>query len=96
MTKDEQTSLTNQIRPILRSAGVRKAALFGSLARGDAREGSDLDLLVELPQGKSLLDLVALKQQLEAAVGRTVDLAEFGTLKRAVQERASQELQPIL
>lgn len=96
MTKDEQTSLTNQIRPILQVAGVRKAALFGSVARGEAREGSDLDLLVELPKGKSLLDLVALKQRLEAVVGRPVDLAEFGTLKRAVQERASRELQPVL
>jgi predicted nucleotidyltransferase len=48
--------------------------VFGSFARGDNRDGSDLDLLVELETGRSLLDLIAIKQDLEDLLGVRVDV----------------------
>lgn len=56
-------------------AGVKRAAIFGSFARGDATEESDIDLLIEFKgKEKSLLDLAALKIKLEESLGRNVDL----------------------
>ena len=66
------------IRPdILRVAaqhGARNVQLFGSAARGEDRPGSDLDLLVDMESGRSLLDLVALGQDLEELLHRKVDV----------------------
>lgn len=54
--------------------GASRARVFGSTARGEDREGSDLDLLVDLPAGTSLLTLVALQQDLADTLGVPVDL----------------------
>jgi predicted nucleotidyltransferase len=83
--------LAAKIRPILDEHGVQRAALYGSVVRGEASEGSDVDLLVELPEEKSLLDLVALKRDLEQAVGREVDVAEYGSLHPLVQDTVDRE-----
>lgn len=48
--------------------------MFGSFARGEEREDSDLDVLVDLEPGLDLLDIVAIKQDLEALLGRRVDV----------------------
>jgi len=53
--------------------GARDVRVFGSLARGEGHEGSDLDLLVTLEEGRSLWDLVGLKQDLEDLLHRPVD-----------------------
>ena len=57
---------------IIRTAaqyGALNARLFGSFARGTATESSDVDILVEMEPGRSLLDLVAIKQDLEDLLG---------------------------
>lgn len=54
--------------------GARAVRVFGSVARGEARDDSDIDLLVDLEPGRSLLDLIAIKQDLEDALGRSVDV----------------------
>ena len=54
--------------------GARNVRLFGSAARGEDRPGSDLDLLVDMESGRSLLDLVALGQNLEELLHRKVDV----------------------
>jgi len=63
-----------QILAILQAHGVLHASLFGSYARGEQHTQSDIDLVVDLPKGKSLLDLSALGLALEDARGRPVDL----------------------
>lgn len=55
--------------------GARNVRVFGSAARGDAGPTSDLDLLVEMEAGRSLLDFVGLWQELEDLLGLNVDLA---------------------
>jgi hypothetical protein len=62
------------IIPILRSNGVSRSFVFGSYARNEANEGSDLDILLSFYDRKSLLDLVALQLALEDKLGIKVDI----------------------
>ncbi len=73
-------SLTNKVLPVLKEAGVTKSSLFGSYVRGDYRKDSDVDILVELPKGNSLLDLVRLEKKLENALGKKVDLLTYNSV----------------
>ena len=59
---------------ILKKHGVKKIEIFGSYARGEAREGSDLDVVVEFEERKSLLELVGIEQELEEQLGIKIDL----------------------
>ncbi len=82
---------------ILREHGVRHASLFGSFARGEQRVESDIDLLVDLPEGVSLLDLSRLGLALEDALGRSVDLVtSFESLHPVIQERVRREQEILL
>lgn len=73
--------------------GARNVRIFGSVARREARPNSDVDFLVELDQGRSLLDLSGLILDLQAALGCEVDVVEITTPSRAasriVQEAVS-------
>jgi predicted nucleotidyltransferase len=84
-----------QIIPLLKRFGVKRASLFGSLARGEDREDSDIDILVEFEAGKSLLDLAGLKIELEELLGRRVDLLTFNSLHPLLKDKILKE-QPIL
>lgn len=58
-----------------------RVRLFGSAARGDDRPDSDIDLLVDFDEDSSLFDLVRLARELEALLGRAVDVVSAGGLK---------------
>jgi uncharacterized protein len=75
--------------------GAGNVRVFGSLARGEGREGSDLDLLVTLGEGRSLLDLVGLKQDLEDLVHRPVDVVTERALSPYLRERVLSEAVPL-
>lgn len=63
--------------------GARRVRVFGSIARGDATDSSDVDVLVEFEPGRSLLDQVHLVDDLQELLGRPVDVvAEGGLLPR--------------
>jgi uncharacterized protein len=62
------------INRIAAAHGARNVRLFGSDRRGESSASSDLDLLVDMSEGRSLLDLVALGDDLEEALGRAVDV----------------------
>ena len=80
------------ISAMLVESGVKRAAFFGSFARGEATEDSDIDLLIEFKgKKKSLLDLVALKMELEEALGRHVDLITYNSLHPLLRERILSE-----
>jgi hypothetical protein len=71
--------------------GARNVRLIGSVARGDARADSDLDLLVELERGRSLLDHAALMIELETLLGCKVDVATEQGLRPRVRDRVLAE-----
>lgn len=75
--------------------GAGNVRVFGSLARGEGGEDSDLDLLVTLGEGRSLLDLVGLKQDLEDLVDRPVDVVTEQALSPYLRERVLSEAIPL-
>ena len=75
--------------------GASKVRIFGSVARGEARPDSDVDFLVELEPGRSLLDRVALIQDLEDLLGTKVDVATDKGLRERVRERILNEAVPL-
>jgi hypothetical protein len=79
------------IRSLARAHGACSVALFGSAARGEERPGSDLDFIVELEPGRSLLDLIALADDLEAALGRKVEAITPAGLKPRVLSQARRD-----
>ncbi len=92
----EPKIVAEKVVPALKRHGVVHASLFGSFARGDQNEDSDVDLLVAFELGRSLLDLVALKLDLEQALGRAVDVVTRNALDPGVRDRVLQEGVPIL
>jgi predicted nucleotidyltransferase len=77
------------------SRGARNVRVFGSAARGDAGANSDVDLLVEMEPGRSLLDLVGLWQDLESLLGTHVDVLSDGGVSPHLRERIYAEAVPL-
>jgi predicted nucleotidyltransferase len=78
---------TPRLINILRNHQVTRAAVFGSYARGEADENSDLDLLVELPANNSLFDLINLKFKLEDELQKKVDLITFASINKQIKDQ---------
>ncbi len=76
-----------QVLRIAQARGVRNVRVFGSFARGEQRAASDIDLLVEMPEGSSLFDLARLKVELEEALGRKVDVVPDDSIKPVLRDR---------
>lgn len=72
---------TSKIIPILKKYGVSRASLFGSVVRGDTHKNSDVDILVELPEDKSLFYMMDIQFELEDVLKKKVDLVEFNYIK---------------
>ncbi len=64
----------------LKKEGVIKAALFGSIARGEQSQDSDIDIIVQFEEGKSLLDLAGLKVKLEEIFKKKVDVITYNSI----------------
>lgn len=79
------------IRTLAKAHGARSIELFGSAARGEDRPGSDLDFLVELDPGRSLLDLIGLAEDLQDALGRKVETVTAAGLKPRVLKEARRD-----
>lgn len=75
--------------------GARDVRVFGSLARGEADEDSDIDLMVEMERGRSLMDLGGLQYELQELLGCRVDVVTERSLKARVRQRVLQEAVPL-
>ncbi len=69
--------------------------VFGSTARGEAGPESDVDLLVDMEPGRTLLDLIALRREASALLGVDVDIATPDTLREAVLREAQRDAVPV-
>jgi len=67
--------------PILKKYGVKKAALFGSVARGEATDLSDIDILVKPSEHISMFGFIDIKLALEEALGKSVDLVDYDNIQ---------------
>ena len=80
---------------IAAARGARNVRVFGSVLRGLDQEGSDLDLLVDLPAGTSLPRVIGLQRDIEEALGVKVDLCTERELHPALKERILAEARPL-
>lgn len=78
--------IKSRVLPIVKSAGVTRCALFGSYAKGEANEKSDVDLLIEIPRGTGLFTLVSLKNKLEKELDKKVDLVTYQSINPYLRE----------
>jgi uncharacterized protein len=78
-----------------RTHGVRNVRVFGSLARGEAIPASDVDLLVDLDPGKTLLDLAAFRREAEEILESPVDVATSDMLKERIRAEVLTEALPL-
>jgi len=86
---------TTTVVEICRQNDVAMVGVFGSAARGEATDDSDIDLLVEFSKRKSLLKLVALERQLSTALGKKVDLLTEAAISPYLRDRIKRDLQVI-
>ena len=86
MTDDVLAHHRDRVRAIGRHHGALRLRVFGSRARGTATEGSDLDLLADFEPGRSLLDLIGLKQDLEDFLDCKVDVLTEDSLSPYLRE----------
>lgn len=84
-----------ELHEVLRRHGVTNPAIFGSAARGDDQENSDVDLLVDFAPGTSIIDIIGIQRELEALLGVPVDLVPRNGLKERVRKRAQKDLLPL-
>lgn len=97
-TQIDLPRLRDRREEILRYAaehGARNIRVFGSIVRGEADTASDIDLLVEMEPGRSLLDLVGLWQDLEDLLGAQVDVLSDGGVSPHLRERIYAEAVPL-
>ena len=80
-------SKRDQILALAAARGAQRLRIFGSVARGEDHEGSDIDLLIDMPAGTSLLQIVGLQQDIEDALGMRVDLCTERELHPSLRPR---------
>ena len=85
----------SEILTIAERHGIRDVRVFGSMARGDGDETSDVDLLVSLPPQRTGLSLGALLMEVQELLQRRVDVVTEKSLHPSLRERILQEAQPL-
>ena len=78
--------IKQKIVPILKEHKVTKAGIFGSFARGEQKMKSDVDILVEIPDNRSLTEVIGIKISLEKKLRKKVDLVEYELLRKEFRD----------
>jgi len=91
LIRDSVTTLRSQILAAAAGCGAKDIRMFGSAARGEERQDSDVDFVVTLEPGRTLLDLTRLESRLEQLLGRRVDVVTEGSLREPIRSTALRE-----
>ncbi len=84
-----------EILAVAQRHGARNLRVFGSVARGESDERSDIDLLVDMEPGRSLLDVGGLVMDLRSLLGRPVDVVTERGLRERIRERVMRDAIPL-
>lgn len=88
--------IKKRIVKVLKKYKVKKASLFGSIVRNELTKKSDIDLLIEFKERRSLLDLVSLKLELQELLKREVDILTYNSIHPLLKDRILNEQEVIL
>lgn len=91
MDRDEPVKLITKHTAEFTALGVRSLAVFGSMARGEARPDSDIDILVEFARPIGLFGFLEVKERLEHVLGRSVDLVTRRALHPRMRDKVLEE-----
>jgi len=91
LRRDDILTALSSARPLLKAFGVARLSLFGSFARDEARQDSDVDLLVEFSRPIGLFRFARLQRELGEQLGRHVDLVTPAALKPQLRDRILNE-----
>lgn len=92
---EELRNRRDEILQVAARHGARRVRVFGSVARGEADEKSDVDFLVDMEKGRSLLDLGGLLMDLQGLLGRQVDVVTEKGLRERIRSRVLREAVPL-
>jgi hypothetical protein len=96
MKRDDAIAKLKQHEAELRQLGVERLYLFGSTARGDAREDSDVDLFFDYPRGKfGLYELMDVKDAAARILGRKTDIMTRDSIHKALRARIEADAVPV-
>lgn len=91
----DREELFKKVVSFLKRYGAKRIAVFGSYAREEAKPKSDIDILVEFSERKSLLDLVGIEQELSEKLGKKVDLLTEKSISPYLIGRIKKEMKVI-
>ena len=74
------------ILPVLKRYFIKRAAIFGSFAKGGVNVNSDVDLLIEPGKGFTIFKMLRLEEEISDLIKRKVDLVEYSALKSSIRE----------
>ena len=95
MTKIDVLSKRKDILSLARQHGAASIKIFGSVVRGEEQLNSDVDFLVRMEKGRSLLDMGGLLMDLQDLLGCKVDVISENGLRSRIKEHVLQEAMPI-
>lgn len=95
MGLDELIARREELLRVAHSHGAVRVRVFGSIARGTAGPASDVDFLVDLEPGRTLLDLMALMREWGALLGRRADVTTPAALHPMLADRILAEARPL-
>lgn len=84
--RQELEAIKKKLVPILKRNKVTKAGIFGSYARGEQDNKSDIDILVEIDEEVGLIEFIKLKMAIQELLRKKVDLVEYDTIRPEIRE----------
>ena len=88
--------LKRNILGVIANYPVKKAAVYGSFARGDSTDGSDVDLLIETSKPVTIFQILQLEIDISEITRRKTDIVEYAAIKDSIRERVLAEAIQIL